>query len=305
MVIAIRQINPQYLQNPFAKVQTMNWNDLRTFLAIAEAGTLAGAARSLRQNHSTVFRRLNALEDDLGVRLFERLPDGYVLTAAGERLVELARQADGAVQQIERELMGRDLAPSGKVRVTTAPNIARTLLPGVIARLRKANPLIRIELAVGDADYDLDRREADIAVRATTAPPEHLVGRKIMDLHWRVCRRKGLHSRPPRRLEDLSEVDLIGADAAMMRLKVFQWLEAHHSDAIVARCNDLSTMAALAMAGIGYALLPSDQQEPGLEAVLTIPDSKGALWLLTHPDLRHVTRIKVVWDAILSAGSGK
>lgn len=277
----------------------MNWNDLRTFLAIADTGTLAGAARSLRQNHSTVFRRLHALEHDMGVRLFERLPEGYVLTEVGERLVTLARQADDAVQQIDRELVGKDLAPSGKVRVTAAPNIACTILPGVVARLRKDYPQILVEVAVGDADYDLNRREADIALRATTSPPEHLVGRKIMELDWRVCRQRGTRKRAPATLDELGNFDLIGADPAMMRLKVFQWLEAHHSTAIVARSNDLSTMAALAMAGVGYALLPSDQSEPGLETVLTLPDSHSEIWLLTHPDLRNVTRIKVVWDALV------
>ena len=278
----------------------MNWNDLRTFLAIVDAGTLAGAARGLQQNHSTVFRRLNALEDDMGVRLFERLPEGYVPTAAGERLAELARQADAAVQQIQRELVGRDLAPSGKVRVTAAPNIARTVLPDVIGRLRKDYPRILVEVAVGDSDYDLNRREADIAVRATSAPPDHLVGRKIMDLEWWLCRKKGTRSRAPVSLEELGNISLIGADAALMRLKVFQWLESKHRESIVARCNDLSTMASMALAGVGYALLPSDQREPGLEQVLKIPESKSSLWLLTHPDLRNVTRIKVVWDALLN-----
>lgn len=282
----------------------MNWNDLPTFLAIADSGSLAGAARTLKQNHSTVFRRLNALEENMGVRLFERLPSGYVLTTSGERLVELAREADIAVQTIERELVGRDLAPSGKVRITAAPNIARTILPDVVAKLYKQYPQIVIEVAVGDSDYDLNRREADIAVRATMKPPEHLVGRKIMQLHWWLCRSKNLRHNPPTSADHLHNFKLIGADSAMMRLGVFQWLEARYSQSIVTRSNDLSTMAAMARAGIGYALLPSDQSEWGLQRVLKIPDSEGALWLLTHPDLRGVTRIKVVWDALVNQCTG-
>lgn len=276
----------------------MNWNDLRTFLAIAESGTLAGAARNLQQNHSTVFRRLNALEEDMGVRLFERLPEGYVPTLAGERLVELAQEAENAIQKIELELAGRDLAPSGKVRVTAAANIARTILPPVIAGLRKDYPQIVVELAVGDSDYDLNRREADIAVRATTNPPEHLIGRKIMSIDWWLCRKRSRKTRPES-LKGLADVNLIGADAAMRRLDVFKWLESDYSGNIVARANDLSTMAALALADVGYALLPSDQNEPGLERVLKIPEKAGALWLLTHPDLRNTTRVKVVWDALI------
>lgn len=281
----------------------MNWNDLRTFLAIAESGTLAGAARRLGQNHSTVFRRLNALEEDMGVRLFERLPEGYVPTLAGERLMELAREADNAIQKIERELVGRDLAPSGKVRVTAAANIARTILPPVIADLGKRYPQIVVEVAVGDSDYDLNRREADIAVRATTAPPQHLIGRKLMDIDWWLCRKRSDRSKKPHSLEQLRNIKLIGADNALMRLQVFKWLEKQYGDNVVARANDLSTMAAMALAGVGYALLPSDQNEPGLERLLMIPDPKGALWLLTHPDLRNNTRVKVVWDALVEAST--
>lgn len=283
----------------------MNWNHLPTFLAIAEHGSLAGAARQLGQNHSTVFRRLNALEQDMGVRLFERLQEGYVPTTAGERLIELAREADLSIQKIERELVGRDLAPSGKVRVTAAANIARTVLPPVFAKLKKDYPQISIELVVGDSDYDLNRREADIAVRATSSPPEHLVGRQIMQLDWWLCRRKGSRAQQPTSIEQLADIPLIGADSSLMRLKVFQWLEANYSKQIVARSNDLSTMAALASAGLGYAILPSDQQEDGLCRLLRIPESEGALWLLTHPDLRHVTRIKVVWDVLVQGCHGQ
>lgn len=297
--IALWQINQQYWQIDIAFLQIMNWNDLRTFLAIAESGTLAGAARKLRQNHSTVFRRLNALEEDLGVRLFERLPEGYVPTLLGERLIELAQEAESAIQKIEFELAGRDLAPSGKVRVTAAANIARTILPPVIAGLRRDYPQIVIELAVGDSDYDLNRREADIAVRATSSPPEHLIGRKIMSIDWWLCRKRGRKARPES-LQDLTGVQLIGADAAMLRLDVFKWLEREFSQNIVARANDLSTMAALALANVGYAVLPSDQKEPGLERVLKIPEKESALWLLAHPDMRNTTRVKVVWDALIA-----
>ncbi len=283
----------------------MNWNDLRTFLAIADAGTLAGAARQLHQNHSTVFRRLNALEADLETRLFDRLPEGYIPTPSGERLVTLARQADNAVQQIERELAGRNLEPAGPVRVTAAPNIARTIVAEAVAGLRRIHPGIIVEVLSGDSDYDLNRREADIAVRATTRPPPHLVGRKVANLHWSVCRAADKHDDPPMAAGDLSRVPLIGADAGMMRLKVFQWLEREFADAIVARANDLSTMAAMARAGVGYALLPSDQPERGLERLLRIPDIEGELWVLTHPDLRNITRNRVVWDALVKQAAGR
>ncbi len=286
----------------------VNWNDLPTFLAIVDSGTLAGAARALRVNHSTVFRRLNALEDALGTRLFDRLPDGYVPTASGERLAVLARRADDTFRQIERELAGRDLEPSGVVRVTAAPNIARTIVAEAVARLRVTHPLIEVVVLAGDTDYDLGRREADIAVRATTSPPKQLVGRKVADLYWSVCRAAGDEAASPAAGHDPTHVDqlrglsLVGAEGNLRRVSAFQWLERNYSEAIVARAGDLSTMAALARVGVGYVLLPSDQPERGIERVLRIPDLSGQLWVLTHPDLRGATRHRVVWDALVQAG---
>ena len=276
----------------------MNWNDLKVFMAIAEAGSLAGAARTLSQNHSTVFRRLNALEDAVRTRLFDRLQGGYLLTPAGERMLELARNAEEAIQTIDRELAGRDLEPTGTVRLTTAPNIARTIVPRALRALRRSHPGITVEVAVGDSDYDLNRREADLALRATTRPPEHLVGKSVMPIDWWICG-------PPRARAvdhaDLAAAELIGAEKAMMRVEAFRWLESSHGDRVVARANDLSTMAALARAGVGLALLPSDQPEAGLKRLYQVPHLKGELWLLTHPDLRNARRIRVVWDALVDA----
>ena len=304
MLSASSQWNQQNLHYKFANLQTMNWNDLSVFLAIADQGSLAGAARSLDLNHSTVFRRLNALEDDLDTRLFDRLPEGYVLTPVGERMRELARQADTAVQSIEREVAGRDMEPSGVVRLTTAPNIARTVVPGVVRKLQRTHPGILVEVAVGDSDYDLNRREADLALRATTRPPEHLVGRRVATLAWAVCSASSSRGRQPASEADLAGMPMIGADAAMMRLDAFQWMEDNYHDQIVARANDLSTMAALARAGVGLALLPSDQCGSGLQRLFDIEGLSGELWLLTHPDLRNVRRIRVVWDALAEAAGG-
>ncbi len=279
----------------------MNWNDIPVFLAIAQGGSLNAAARTLGLNHSTVFRRLNALEEELSTRLFERLPTGYALTGAGERMLEKAQQADVAIQELELAVAGRDRKASGLVRLTTAPNIARTIVPAVVGALRKEHPGIVVEVAVGDSDYNLNRREADLALRATSKPPEHLIGRKVMELSWWVCGGSRGRSRPPANPVDLRKKPMIGADRALMRLPAFQWLEEHCAESIVARANDLSTMAALAIAGVGYAVLPSDQQESGIRRLFPVPNLSGELWLLSHPDLRKVRRVAVVWDALIAA----
>lgn len=275
-----------------------SWNDLRVFLAFADSGSMAGAARQLGQNHSTVFRRLNQLEDDLAVRLFERLPTGYVMTPAGERMLVLAREAENAMNAIEREVAGRDLKPAGTVRLTTAATLARTLMPEVIRKVRRQYPDIVVELVVGDSDYDLNRREADIAFRATRKPPDHLVGRRLADLEWRICAGQALRNLPDS-MASLSGHPLIGGDAAMLRLPAFQWLAENHGEQIVARSNDLSTMASLARSGVGLALLPSDYVEKGIRHLFAVPALTGQLWLLTHPDLRRVRRIAAVWEVLV------
>lgn len=278
----------------------MNWDDLKTFLAVAGEGSLTGAAARLQRNHSTVFRRLNALEADLNTRLFDRLQTGYVLTPVGERMLQIALDVETLMHGIEREVAGRDLAPTGTVRLTTAPNIARTIVPAAVRRLRRSHPGIVLEIAAGDTDYDLNRREADIALRATRSPPPQLIGRKLTDLDWWVCSARSARGRLPQGPEDLGGRAFIGADTALLRLEVFQWLHAQHGQHIVTRANDLSTMASLAQAGVGLALLPSDQQEQGLKRLFKLPQFAGELWLLTHPDLRNVRRVRAVWDALIA-----
>lgn len=275
----------------------VNWNDIPLFLAIADHGTLAGAARALGINHSTVFRRLAALEDAAGARLFDRLPTGYLLTAAGDTMLPLARAAEQSMRDIAREVIGHDTALSGPVRVTAPPKLARAILPAAVKSLRQDHPGIRVEIVVSDADYDLTRREADIALRATTAPPEHLVGLKLLDLPWSVCAPPAWRNKP-RTLDDLAGHPLIGPEAGLTRLAVFRKLPVRD---YVATANDISTMAALAAAGVGLCLLPADQQRPDLVRLFDVPGAAGELWLLTHPDLHRIPRVKAVWTAIRNA----
>lgn len=156
-----------------------NWDDLRVFLAVARAGSLSGAARALSVNHSTVFRRIGAFEAALGVRLFERQSDGYLLTPAGEELRDGALRIEEEIASLSRKVAGQDLRLSGAVRVTTIDMLAFGLLPRHLARFRDAYPGIEIELVVGNTMLNLSRREADVALRVGNTPPETLVGRRV------------------------------------------------------------------------------------------------------------------------------
>ena len=167
------------MQRSYASMHRLDWNDLRYLLAVAEHGSLSGAARALTVNHSTVLRRIGRFEDQLAVRLFERLPSGYALTAAGEALANSARQISEAVTSVERRIVGQDLRLSGQVRVATTDTLALFVLPAMVARFRAAHPEVQIELAAGNLQADLTRRDADVAVRPTQRPPDHLLGRKV------------------------------------------------------------------------------------------------------------------------------
>ncbi len=277
-----------------------DWNDLRYFLAVAREGTLAGAARALRVDHSTVFRRLNACEQRLGARLFERLAGTYELTDAGRSMLERVEHIDAEVSAIEREVAGRDVHLAGVVRLTTADNLAHTYLPGYLAELGRLHPDIRVELVVGGEAYDLSRREADVALRATSRPPEHLVGRRVVSLPWGVCAGETYLARAgrPESMADLATHRLIGPDDRMLHLPAFAWARRHlPATCIAATANDLITMAALAEAGMGLALLPGDLVRPGLVRLFPMtPAFTSQIWLLTHPDLRAVARVRAVME---------
>jgi DNA-binding transcriptional LysR family regulator len=283
----------------------LDWNDLRYFLAIARAGTLAGAAQALGVNHSTVFRRLNAFEDRLGVRLFERLPEGYVATPEGEEIRRHAEAVDDSVNALARSVAGRDYRLSGRIRLTTAASLASDYVAGYLVKFRETHPDITVEIATGDHDFDLTRREADVALRATQSPPEFLVGRKLLELPWYVCAGRETLARhgTPTGMADLGRFPLIGADDSFMRLPPFAWLRRTFPDRqFAARANDLGTMRALTLAGMGLAVLPGDQYCPDLEHLFPVePAFAGQLWLLTHPDLRHVARIRAFMEFLADA----
>lgn len=277
-------------------MQSLNWDHLRFFLAVARAGALQGAAKALGVNHSTVFRRVNQLEAQLGSRLFERLPEGYRLTALGEELVGHAEGISEQVDQFQLLAQGKDQQLKGNIRLTAPENIARTFLPRYLSEFRARFAEVTIELVVSGDALNLSRREADVAVRSTHKPPEHLVGRKLMALKWGYFCKPALAER----FADVSDPAqlppslMIGAEGAVGLLPVFRNAQRPSTDQVAAiRCSSLDGMAALAEAGAGIALLPDDQVSGNLVRLMDVwPAYTSQLWLLTHPELRHVERIR-------------
>ncbi len=278
-----------------------SWDDLRIFLAVARAGSLSGAARALGVNHSTVFRRIGAFEEALGVRLFERQPGGYLLTPAGEELRDGALRVEEEIASLNRKVTGRDLRLSGTVRITTIDMLAFGLLPRHLAGFRDAYPGIEVELVVGNVALNLSRREADVALRVGNAPAETLVGRRVGRLAFAVYGSAGYRARRPE--PDLALHDWIGLDSeheALVRRMARFLPEVKPT----LRTNSVAAALSVAKEGLGLAPLPCGlaDLEADLVRVASLPDEFTLdLWLLTHEDLRQTARIRAFLDYLAEA----
>ena len=168
----------------------LEWNDLTVILAICRAGSLSGAARMLGHNHSTIFRKINSIEEKTGVRFFERLPNGYAMTDAGATALSYAERIESEVHALGREVLGQDMRLQGKIRVTAPEGITTQIAPRLFAEFTRLNPDVSIDILGASSAVDLSRREADIAIRATAKPPDASLGRKVCDFRF------GLYSTP-------------------------------------------------------------------------------------------------------------
>jgi DNA-binding transcriptional LysR family regulator len=294
----------EFRQTDFAKMNsTWDWGDLRLVLAVSREGTLSGAARKLGVTHSTVFRRLGAIEQQMGARLFERFRDGYMPTPAGETAAESAARLEGEVLALERRLSGQDLRPSGTVRITTTDTLCAILMRHLPA-MRALHPEIQFEIAISNAMANLTRREAEIAIRPTLEPPELLVGRRVANIAHAIYGSRAYLSR--REDKDLSAHDWIGLDDALANTVIARWVHENlQRTQITCRVDALPALRDAALAGLGLALLPCYVGDPAAALRRFTPkalaEPRSALWLLTHDDLKRTTRIRATLDFLAKA----
>lgn len=274
--------------------QALHWDDLRVVQAIAEAGSLSGAGRRLGTSHATVFRRLNAIEQRLGVALFERSRMGYAPTPAGEDLAATASRVEAEVHGVERRVAGRDLRLSGTIRVTTTDTLLVGLLSPVFADFQRVHPEIVLEVAVSNQLFNLSQRDADVAVRPSLSPPEHLVGRRV------GCIGQAVYARA-----DSAADAWVGPDRHLGYAALDAWMtENGANERCRYRVDTMFGMLAAARNGLGRAVLPCylADAEPALERIgEPIPELATDLWLLTHPDLRRVARIRAFMAFVAEA----
>ncbi|GGY04986.1 LysR family transcriptional regulator [Litchfieldella qijiaojingensis] len=283
--------------------QRIQWEDLRVVLAIAEAGSLSGAGRRLELSHATVFRRLGDIERRLGVTLFERSRSGYAPTAAGEDLAATAARIETEVLGAERRVVGRDLRLSGSIRVTTTDTLLMGLLSPIFADFRRAHPDIVLEVAVSNQLFNLSKRDADVAVRPSTSPPEMLVGRRIGTIAQAVYGHADCHGEKGQ--VALDHADWVGPDTHLGYAALDAWMA---DNDVGGRCryrvDTMLGMFAAVRDGMGLAVLPcylADADHALARLTDPIPELATDLWLLTHPDLRHVARIRALLDFVTEA----
>jgi DNA-binding transcriptional LysR family regulator len=280
------------------------WDDLRYALAIARNGSLAAAARALAIDNSTVFRHLNALEERLGTKLFERLPSGYRPTESGERLLDAAERMETEAIAIDRELSGRDTRLSGKLLVTSSETLAFRILTAEIARFREMHPGIDVELTIDNRPLDLSRREADVALRATRPREPDLFGRKLAEISWAVY---GLADKAPKRSKAKGKDPLAGQDfvswaETAQGIKAARWLADNiPGDAVVYRSSSILNQLVAAKSGMGLAVLPCYLGDPEVDLARVtqpIPQLATELWLITHHALKDSARVRTFMDLV-------
>lgn len=276
----------------------LDWNDVQFFLAIHRAQTLAGAARALEVEHTTVGRRLTSMEKALGAKLFVRTPDGFRPTRMGEQILPLAEKAESSLLEIERVALADDDRAEGTVRVTTSESFAG-LLGQWIADLRTKHPRITVELHTGNAQLDLTRREADLAVRFSPTRQANLVCRRVATLGWALYTSRTYVDarRTTPASGKLAGHDVIGFDDSLSQVPGAVWLAEHGEGAnVVLRTGSLPAACNAALAGLGIAVIPCllGDGEPGL--VRFLPEIVGSRdgYLVVHPDLARVARVRVV-----------
>lgn len=285
-----------------------DWDDYRYFLTVAESGSLSAAARKLGQSHSTILRRLGKLEEALDARLFERFQSGYQLTSAGEELLGLLAPVDERMTEVERQMSGRNAQLQGTIRVTTTDTLLEHLLLPALAAFRREHPGIQLQVTVNNSFLNLTRRDADVAIRPSNKPPENLVGRKLGRLQTAPYASRDYLERARnagKRDDDWPAHDWVAPDEALAHLRQARWLHEHVPPARHAVSLDtLLGMRVAVEAGMGMGMLLcllADARPQLVQVAPPDPALDTELWVLTHPDLRRLHRIRVFTEFLYTS----
>ena len=280
----------------------MNWDDMKVFLAVARGKSLKKAAQNLGIHHTSCARRIKSFEQDLELKLFDRLPAGYLLTQAGEKLMSSAQNIQDEFNAIEFDLLGKDLRLEGDICLTLPNGFATHLLMPDILEFMELYPGINLEINMTYSERDLASREADVAIRLVDNPVDSLAGRRVGRLYWSAfASAKYLESHDL--INEPESCHWLGWGDASNHLK---WAEKNKYPTIPVRGNLYSDVLQLAAVKehIGIASLPCfmGDNQPGIhripEAETSAPES---VWLLAHKDMMTNAKVRTLIDFLFDA----
>jgi DNA-binding transcriptional LysR family regulator len=308
LLIPGRHYKLAFTQSILAFIQVLNaatqyrlgYPDLSLILALVRGGSLARAGRLLEVDVSTVFRSVRRLEAALGQPLFEKSRSGYLPTSLAQALAEQAERAEQALEAARVGVEQGGNVVSGTVRLTCTDSVLQALLLPALARFMPAYPALTLELSTTNDFANLSRRDADIALRLTRAPPEHLVGRNLGPVVYRVC--AGTTYLSSANANDLAAMTWIAPDDFLPDHPTVAWRRQHLPGVVPAyRCNSMLSVTELVRAGLGVAALP-DFLVDGSQGLTPIGEPlvgyDTALWLLTRPDCRALRSVVTLFDEL-------
>ncbi|MEX3773392.1 LysR family transcriptional regulator [Pseudomonas sp. MYb118] len=276
----------------------LDYPDLALILALVRGGSLARASQLMKVDVSTVFRAVRRLEGALGQQLFEKSRAGYLPTTLAQTLAEQAERAEQALEAARIGVeQGGDVI-SGTVRLTCTDSVLQGLLLPALAQFMPNYPALTLELSTSNDFANLTRRDADIALRLTSTPPEHLVGRHLAQVSYRVCASASyLQAVDP---TDLAALTWIAPDGFLPDHPTVAWRHQALPGVMPGyRCNSMLSVTELVRAGMGVAALPDFLIGNGLQAISgPLQGCDTALWLLTRPDCRALRSVVTLFDEL-------
>ncbi|MCO5129435.1 MAG: LysR family transcriptional regulator [Xanthobacteraceae bacterium] len=283
----------------------MDWDNVRVFLSVARAGQFLAAARQLRIDHGTVSRRIGALEKSLGVRLFDRQTTGCVLTSAGDRLYAAAEEVEAQLLRAQGDLSQSDVELSGTVRVAAPDGFTALFLCSRLGKLKRKYPSLTIQTVPMSRTFSLSKREADIAITIERPEEGRLTVRKLTDysLHFYAAKDYLAEHGAPKTLADLEPhclityvQDLVFADQLHFMPELYgpNYSRLECSGAV----GQLETVRG--GAGIGILHDYAAQTDPRLQMVLPDTGFQRSYWIITHVDMRRLSRVRAVSDFIFA-----
>ena len=282
----------------------MDWDNIRVFLSVARAGQFLAAALQLRVDHGTVSRRIGALETSLGVRLFYRQTTGCVLTAAGERLYESAEEVEAQLLRAQGDLSQSDVELSGTVRIAAPDGFTTLFLCSRLGKLKAKYPSLTIQLVPMSRTFSLSKREADLAITIERPEEGRLAVRKLVDysLHFYAAKDYLAANGTPTNAAELTRHTLVTYVQDLVFADQLTFMpELYGPGYSRLECASAVGQLEAVRGGVGIGILHdyAAHRDPQLQMVLPEIAFERSYWIITHVDLRRLSRVRAISDFII------